>query len=151
MYMAISAESPDNLVTPELQEEYHHNGGKDEFLLTSKYHNRIPGLFKKEFLGTRMIALSSKCYYTKDENLKSTLAEAPMAKFSCKHISKKQNSMSWERHQEALHGSLDKAQNTGFRLLGEGIMTYTQEKIGLSAYYDKQIIAPNAIHMLPLR
>ena len=59
--------------------------------------------------------------------------------------------MSWERYLDALYGGIDKAQNMGFRLLGSGIVTYTQKKLGLSAYYDKQIIAPDWIHTEPVR
>ena len=72
------------------------------------------------------------------------------AKFSCKGVSEKQNSMSWERYLEALSESIDKAQNTGFRLLGSGTVTYTQSKLGLSVYYDKRIVAPDGISTEPL-
>ena len=75
----------------------------------SKCHDRTPGLFKAKFQGTRMITLTSKCYYAEDDKSR--------AKFSCKGISEKQNLMSWERYLEALNRSIDKAQNTGFRLI----------------------------------
>ena len=48
--------SVNDIVRPELREEYE-NGVK----ATSKFHDRTPGLFKAEFQGTRMIALTSKC------------------------------------------------------------------------------------------
>ena len=48
MYMAISGNSLDEIIRPELGEE-NDSGGKAEFLLTSKYLNRTPGLFKVEF------------------------------------------------------------------------------------------------------
>ena len=76
-----------------------------------------------------MIALTSKCYYAEDGKSRT--------KFSCKRVSKRQNPMSWDRYLEALNGSVDKAQNTGFRLFGSGIVTNIQSKLGLSAYYDK--------------
>ena len=57
--------------------------------------------------------------------------------------------MSWERYLEVLYGSTGKAQNMNFRLLGSGIKTYTQEKLGLSAFYDKPIVAPDGIHTEP--
>ena len=60
MYMALSSKSIDDIIRPELREEYD-NGDKAEILSTPKYHNRTPGLFKAEFQGTRMIALTSKC------------------------------------------------------------------------------------------
>ena len=142
MYMAILGSEINEIVKPELREEYH-NGGKVTFLSISKYHDRTPGLFKAEFQETRMIAVISKCYYA--ENAKSK------PKFSCKGISKKQNPMSWERYLKALNGSVDRASNTGFRLDGSGIVTYTQSKLGLSTYYNKRIVSPDGIHTEPLR
>ena len=49
--------------------------------------------------------------------------------------------MTWDRYYEALNGAKDKAQNTGFRVNNNQIVTYTQNKLGLSAYYDKRIVA----------
>ncbi len=89
-----------------------------------------------------MIALTSKCYYAEDENMK--------AKFSCKGSSRRQNAMAWSRYLEALNGSIDKVQNTGFRVVDNHIVTYTQKKLGLSAYYDKRIVAADGIHTEPL-
>ena len=83
-------------------------------------------MLKQEFQGTRMIALTRKCYHAEDGKSKP--------KISCKGVNKKQNSMSWERYLEALNGSIAKAKNTGFRPLGSVIVTYTQSKLGLSAY-----------------
>ena len=90
-----------------------------------------------------MIALTNKCYYVDDY--------AENVKFSCKGVNRKQNSMSWERYVEALNGSIDKLQNTEFRLLGSGIATYTQYKLGLSTHCDKRVVAPDVIHTEPLR
>ena len=49
-----------------------------------------------------MIALTNKCYYAEDDKSR--------AKFSCKGISKKQNSMSSKRYLEALNESINKGQ-----------------------------------------
>ena len=87
LYIAISGTLIDKVVRSELREEYN-NGRKAEFLLTSNYHGRTLGLFKAEFESTRMITLTSKCYYTKDDKSQS--------KFSCNGVSKKQNPLSWE-------------------------------------------------------
>ena len=141
MYMALSSESIDEIIRPESRKDYD-NGGEAEFLSTSKYHDRTLGLFKAEFQGTRIIALTSKCYYTEDEKMKS--------KISCKGVSKKQNEMTWNRYLEALSGSLDKVINTGFRVSNNGVVTYMQKKLGLSAYYDKRVVAPDGIHTEPL-
>ena len=142
LYIAILGISIDKIVRPELREEYD-NGGKAEFLSTLKYHDRTLELFKAEFQGTRMIALMSKCYYT--EHAKSK------PKFSCKGISKKQNLLSWERYLESLKGSIDMATNTGFHVHRHKIVTYTQEKLDLIAYYNKHIVAPDRIHTVSLQ
>ena len=141
MYMAISAEKLDNIIKPEMQKEYF-NGGKEKFLSTSKYHEKTPGLFKMEFDGIRMIALSSKCYYAEDENGK--------VKYSCKGTIHRQNEMNWDRYMSALNGSIDMAQNTGFRVNDNQIVTYTQIKKGLNAYYDKRIVDEDGIHTYPV-
>ena len=66
MYMAIWGSEIDEIVKPNLREEYH-NGRKAEFRSTSKYHDRAPGLFRAEFQGMRMITLTSNCYYADSE------------------------------------------------------------------------------------
>ena len=100
IYMAISGNSINEIVKPELREEYH-NGGKGKFLSTSKDHDRTPGLFKQEFQKTTIIDQIIECYCAEDD--KSS------AKFSCKGVSKKHNPMSWKSYLEALNESIDKA------------------------------------------
>ena len=140
-YYALSDENIDNIIKTELQKEYF-SGGKEKFISTSKYHDRTPGLFKLEFEATRMIALSPKCYYAEDEKGKT--------KFSCKGTIHYQNDMTWNRYQEALNGAIDKAQNTGFRVNNNQIVTYIQNKLGLNAYLDKRIVLDDGIHTKPL-
>ena len=142
MYMALSGPNLDELVKPPLREEYYRSG-KAKFLSTSKHHDRTPGLFKAEFRGTRMIALTSKCYYAENQ-------ETLKKKFSCKGVNKKQNEMDWNRYFEALKGSTDFATNTGFRIREHEIVTYMQEKLGLSTYYDKRRVLEDGIHTEPL-
>ena len=144
-YMALSANDFDEIIKPEMKELYKEE--KKNWLVTDEYSKRVPGLFKAEFQGKRMIALTSKCYFAdsgagashngKDEGVK---------KFSCKGVSRRQNKMNWERYKNALFGSLDKARNIGFRKRDNHIVTYEQTKLGLSAYYDKRIVHEDGIH-----
>ena len=156
-YMALSANDFDDIIKPEMKELYFGDGAqlgseaeKKNWLVTDEYSKRVPGLFKPEFRGKRMIALTSKCYYAdsgaggeagaklgRDEGIK---------KFSCKGVSRRQNEMNWERYKNALFGSLDKARNIGFRKRDNHIVTYEQSKLGLSAYYDKRIVHEDGIH-----
>ena len=39
--------------------------------------------------------------------------------------------------------------NRGFRIRNHQVESYTQEKLGLSAYYDKRIVLPDGIHTKP--
>ena len=137
-YMALSAEDFDDIIKPEMKELYKEE--KKNWLVTDEYSKRVPGLFKPEFKGKRMIALTSKCYYAdngRDEGVKN---------FSCKGVSRRHNEMNWERYRKALFGSLDKARNIGFRKRNNHIVTYEQSKLGLSAYYDKRIVHEDGIH-----
>ena len=99
-YMALSANDFDEIIKPEMKELYKEE--KKNWLVTDEYSKRVPGLFKAEFQGKRMIALTSKCYFAdsgKDEGVK---------KFSCKGVSRRQNKMNWERYKNALSVLLTK-------------------------------------------
>ena len=135
-YMALSANDFDDIIKPDLKELY--KDEKPNWLVTDEYSKRVPGLFKPEFKGKRMIALTSKCYYADNGESK--------AKFSCKGVSRRQNKMSWERYINALFGSIDKVTNIGFRKKENHIVTYEQTKLGLSAYYDKRVVHEDGIH-----
>ena len=146
-YMALSAEDFDEIIRPELKELY--KDEKPKWLVTDEYSKRVPGLFKPEFKGKRMIALTSKCYFA--DNGDSEAGAGSIKKFSCKGVNRRQNEMSWERYRNALFGSLDKVTNIGFRKKEHHIVTYEQTKLGLSAYYDKRIVHEDGIHTSCLR
>ena len=141
-YMALSAEDFDDIIKPEMKELYKEE--KKKWLVTDEYSKRVPGLFKPEFKGKRMIALTSKCYYADNETGGGAGAKpGSVKKFSCR---RRQNEMSWERYKNALFGALDKVANIGFRKKENHIVTYEQSKLGLSAYYDKRIVHEDGIH-----
>ena len=54
--------------------------------------------------------------------------------------------MSWmfflktRRDSELEEKDIDKAKNVGFRVYDQGVVTYEQNKLGLSAYYDKRYV-----------
>ena len=152
-YMALSAEDFDEIIRPELKELY--KDEKPKWLVTDEYSKRVPGLFKPEFKGKRMIALTSKCYFADNGESGASQAGAKLRgsiqKFSSKGVSRRQNKMSWERYKNALFGALDKVTNIGFRKKEHHIVTYEQTKLGLSAYYDKRIVHEDGIHTSCLR
>ena len=132
-YMALSAEDFDEIIKPEMKELYKEE--KKNWLVTDEYSKRVPGLFKAEFQGKRMIALTSKCYFADSGGGAGAKlgGDEGIKKFSCKGVSRRQNKMNWERYKNALFGSLDKARNIGFRKRDNHIVTYEQSKLGLSA------------------
>ena len=151
-YMALSAEDFDDIIKPDLKELY--KDEKKKWLVTDEYSKRVPGLFKPEFKGKRMIALTSKCYFANNGDSEAGASQngvGGIPKFSCKGVSRRQNKMSWERYKNALFGALDKVTNIGFRKKENHIVTYEQTKLGLSAYYDKRIVHEDGIHTSCLR
>ena len=140
-YMAISAESLEDIVRPELKAEF--VAQKKCWLAWDKWSGRTPGLFKLECVGSRMIALCSKCYYVEE-------SEGEKKKFSTKGMSKKQNEITRQRFKAALEGSKDMATNRGFRMRDGWMVTYEQQKLGLSAYYDKRRVLDDGIHTEPI-
>ena len=142
LHMALSAKDFDDIIKPDLKELY--KDEKPNWLVTDEYSKRVPGLFKPEVKGKRMIALTSKCYFADN-------GEESIPKFSCKGVSRRQKKMSWERYKNALFGALDKVTNIGFRKKENHIVTYEQTKLGLSAYNDKRVVHEDGIHTSCLR
>ena len=149
LYMALSAKDFDDIIKPDLKELY--KDEKPNWLVTDEYSKRVPGLFKPEFKGKRMIALTSKCYFADNGDSGAGASQESIPKFSCKGVSRRQNKMSWERYKNALFGAIDKVINIGFRKKENHIVTYEQTKLGLSAYYDKRVVHEDGIHTSCLR
>ena len=87
-YMAISAEKLEDIVKPDLKEEFEVK--KKNWLAWDKWSSRTPGRFKLEFQGRRMITLSSKCYFGEEHDCNKN-------KLSTKGVSKIQNDLTWQR------------------------------------------------------
>ena len=87
-----------------------------------------------------MIALCSKCCFADGEN----------EKISAKGMSKKQYGLEWERYKKALPGEKDMCCNRGFGMFKARMVTYEQQKLGLSAYYDKRWVLPDGVHTEPV-
>ena len=82
---------------------------------------------------------------------------------AAKGVSKQNNDLHFQRSKDALDDLLktrrdteleekdiDKVKNVGFRVYDQGAVTYEQNKLGLSAYYDKRYALPDGIHTKPL-
>ena len=119
-YKAISADSLEEIVRPELRTEFEVK--KKEWLAWDKWNGHTQGLFKLECEGSRMIALCSKCYFIDErDSEKKKWSERKMIalcsrcyfiyeldgekkKFITKGMSKRQNEVNWLRFKAALEG-----------------------------------------------
>ena len=74
-YLAMSGDSLDKIVKPEMKQAYETD--KKNWLATDKFSERAPGLFKPEFVGTRGVWLTAKCYLVQNEalNIKQNIGE----------------------------------------------------------------------------
>ena len=97
--------------------------------------------------------LTAKCYLVQNETLNEK-------KYSCKGISKQNNDQHFQRYKDVFlkirrdseleEKDIDKAKNVGFWVYDQGVVTYEQNNLGLSDYYDKRYILHNGIHTRPL-
>ena len=144
-YMAISGETLEDIIRPDMWAQY--EKVKNEWFVHDKYSKRTPGLFKLEFAGDRMVNLCSKCYYVEDDREE---------KLSCKGVQRNKNTMTFQRYKLALDDYLGKGnnlqhcKNIGFKCKEGKIVSYQQQKIGLSAAYDKRYVLEDGIHTSPL-
>ena len=142
-YLAMNGDSLDEIVRPEMKQAY--EADKKNWLATGKFSERTPGLFKPEFVGTRGVWRTAKCYLIQNE--------ANEDKYNCKGVSKNHNDLCFQRYKDALDvflktrrdselegKDIDKAKNVGFRVYDQGIATYEHNKLGLSAYCDKRYV-----------
>ena len=146
LYIAFSGKTFDELVKPELREEWEKN--KRNWLSWDAFSGKTPGLFKEEACGSELVALCSKCYYlyNEDENQEKD------SKTSAKGINKRQNKLNLKRFKNALYNKqdTDKCKNVGFRMDNHGIVSYEQDKLGLSSVYIKRRVDENLITTYPI-
>ena len=106
-------------------------------------------------MGTRGVWLTAKCYFVQNE--------ANENKYNCKGVSKKHTDLHFQRYKDVLDvflktrrnselegKDIDNAKNVGFRAYDQGMVTYEQNKLRLSDYYDKRYVFADSIHTKPL-
>ena len=145
-YIAISGDSIDDLVKPEMLEEYEVDKcnwfPRTDSEEHARYDKRTPGLFKVEWEGDGIVSLCSKTYYcfgnVKDE-------------FSCKGVNKKKNIINKEKYLDVLLSKRSgSGVNRGFRVLNNKMCTYVQEKNAFSYFYPKRKVLEDGVSTAPL-
>ena len=140
-YVALSGESVDDIIKPELRAEYERvkfawfpRDYNDE---VSAFDKRTPGLFKTEFKGDGIIGLCSKMYFCFNES---------EAKFSCKGVNKYTNAINKDTYLRVLRTkATGAATNRGFRVRGSSVFTYTQVKNAFAYFYGKRKVLDDGV------
>lgn len=145
-YLALSADKLDDVIKPHMRKEYNEDKynwfPNEETDKLKAYNKRTPGLFKVEFEGNAIYALCSKLYFVEGENYD---------KYSCKGIQKNQNEINKDRFHNVLFNDVkDICTNKGFRVIKNEMVTYIQQKRGLSYYYDKRVVLADGVSTVPL-
>ena len=135
-YMAISGDSFEQLIKPELREEFEkdkHNWFVTPLALQGK---RTPRLFKVEFKGNKIISLCSKSYCTEKFASDSSPGQV---KFSMKGVNKKQFKNPMPHYEHVLNTKENfRACNQGIRAKDQSMATYKQYKNALTYFYLKR-------------
>lgn len=167
-YMALSADTLEDVIRPEMRERFYEeygkwfprpycqehrkafiNGGmqKEQWeprgeccLQVLKHERRTPGLFKEEFNGDGVVALNSKTYFCWcfDSEKKS--------KYSTKGLSKRTNVLTRQHFLDVLKTKESfRGVNKGFQKKNNNTYTYNQIKTGLTYFYAKRYVNEDGV------
>jgi hypothetical protein len=110
----------------------------------NKYDNRTPGLFKEEFIGEGIVSLNSKTYYCWSENENDD-------KYRSKGLSRHQNKLTMEQFMSVLRNkTVVGGENREFTKRHNEILTYSQQRNGLTYLYAKRRVLEDGVSTKPL-
>ena len=134
----------DGLIIPHKREQW--LAIRDTIFPKNDSFNRWPGLFKVEFEGTGIVALTAKTYIAEN-------SENSSMKLSHKGASKTTNSFTMSDYLSALFDDEEvQATNRGFKRTMDGrVLQYSQNKVGLTPYYVKRTVMDDKINTKTLR
>ena len=147
-YLGITGENVEDLIKPELCQDFERN--KHNWFVTplAPQGKRTPGLFKVEFKGNKMIGLCSKSYCTE---LLATENSPAQVKFSMKGVNKGQFKNPMPHYKHVLNTKQNfRACNQGIRAKDESMVTYKQDKNALTYFYPKRKVLADGHTTVPL-
>ena len=138
-YMAISGKPLEDVVKPELREEY--NAAKPLFFPRDDhlaYDNPTPGLFKLEKKGTKMCCLNSKTYYIEGDD---------SDKYSSKGLSKVNNNRTLTKYTNVLNTQKPYSGIAkGFKMMKDGHLNRIDMwRNGLTYFYGKREVLSDGV------
>ena len=137
-YLGITGENVEDLIKPELRQDFERN--KHNWFVTplAPQGKRTPGLFKVEFKGNKMIGLCSKSYCTE---LFATENSPAQVKFSMKGVNKGQFKNPMPHYEHVLNTKQNfRACNQGIHAKDESMVTYKQDKNALIYFYGRTTV-----------
>ena len=169
LYAGLAGQSLEEVVRPELKEEFYREWNEwlpaeacdqhfEQFVQTKlagcewrgeepccvarkKFDKRTPGLFKKEWEGDGIVSLCSKTYY----------CFGTSDKYSSKGLNKGLNRVTKDKYLEVLRSRKNgTGTNVGFRVKDNVMYTYSQQRDALSYFYGKRKVLENGLESVPL-
>ena len=134
-YLGSTGENVEDLIKPELREDFERN--KHNWCVTSlaPQGKRTPGFFKVEFKGNKMIGLCSKSYCTE---LFATENSPTQVKFGMKGVNKGQFKNPMPHYEHVLTTKQNfRACNQRIRAKDKSMVTYKQDRNALIYFYPK--------------
>lgn len=108
------------------------------------FNRRVPGLFKDEAEGCELTALCAKSYLLNRVNRDPKSASKGVQK-------RNTDLLQIDRYNQCLQESIQiAAQNQGFRVYGNTMITYSVSKVGLTPIYDKRLVCMDGVTTLPI-
>ena len=179
LYLSLCSNFLDDVVKPELREEFFEN--YDYFFpsLVCEHHKKefikarvqnlewiqancckaceifdcwTPGLLKLEFFGSRMLALAPKTYITEKEPFQGIENNTnQMTKKSCEGLSTKLNQFCFDTYLDVLEAKCSGVGvNKGFVCKNHQVFTYNQKRSGLNFFYGKRKVLGDGVSIIPL-
>ena len=147
-YLGITAESVEDLIKPELKEQFEQEKHNWFVAKLAPQGKRTPGLFKVEFKGDKMIRLCSKSYCTESFATDTTPGQV---KFSMKGVNKGQSKNPMSHYEHVLTSTENfRACNSGIRSKDQTMATYKQYKNALTYFYPKRKVLDDGRSTIPV-
>ena len=148
-YMAISGDSFEESIKPDLREEFENDKHNWFVIPITPQGKHTPGLFKVEFKGDKMIGLCSKSYCMENFTTDSTPGQAKFSMKGVLNIGQFKNLMS---HYEHILNTKEnfRACNSGIRPKDQTMAMYKQYKNALTYFYLKRKILEDGRSTVPL-
>ena len=147
-YMAISGDSFEELIKPELREEFEKDKNNWFVTLLAPQGKRAPGLFKVEFKFDKIISLCSKSYCVEKFASDSTPGQV---RFYMKGLNKKQFKNPMPLYEHVMNTKENfRACNSSIRANDQSMATYKQFKNALTYFYSKRKVLEDRCSTIPL-